>query len=129
MESKTILSKVTEWRKQGAELRSELAKERRGVIARLAEIDKALAEIPETVQEEREIVGGSGILPKAIAGEGQNTIDTLPTLVLNLLSIHRKGLDATAIVSGVQRVRRVNPAMIHSVLYRLRKKTKQIQTT
>lgn len=110
----TVLQEVSEWRRQGEELRARLMEERNALSARLKEIDEALAGIPDSTQ----FIKPPQVEPIPVAESS-----SAPDIVLSVISSHPKGIGAAEIIREAQSIRpTLDAALIHSAIYRLVKR-------
>jgi hypothetical protein len=116
------LSAADKWREEGKNLRRQLAEERSKIAARLAEIDKRLAQLPpETLEPPF-----SNDTPLGVLGNGLFELAvgaSIPHMVASIVRHSPRPLSAGEIVKQVQDSRTgIKAEMVHSAIYRLKER-------
>jgi hypothetical protein len=131
--SKVPLDEVAEWRRQGADLRKRLNDRRAVLAAELAEIDRALQELPEA--EENESATGPKAINKVANGTGTvqrkapvhheelgNLVlrrKSIQTIVDTVLARHPEGMKPAKVVQAVQEIKKsILPRNVYGALNR-----------
>jgi hypothetical protein len=117
-----ILSAADKWREEGKALRRQLAEEKSKLAARLAEIEKRLAQLPADPIEPP----FSNDTPLGILGNGLFTFAmdaSIPHMVASIVRHSPRPVSAGEIVKQVQDSRTgIKPEMVHSAIYRLKER-------
>jgi hypothetical protein len=127
-----VLDQVQAWRKQGAQLHEKLLAERSQLVARLKEIDAALALLPgskptsEAIPTELTALTPTEAAPNGDAKASGYSLSvatlrklSMPQLVKMAVITQPGGINASGVVDFVQRVNpKATAALVHSGLYR-----------
>jgi len=136
-QKQNALDAVRQWRQAGVELRADLEREREALQERLAEVEKALAELPagddrpstsppsvEGLKDAKKILLGRPTMPPPEDLRAMSYAQMATAIV----SAYPDGVTAPDIMRIGQRSGKENfsPQNMHAALYRLTKKTRAL---